>query len=204
MDKAVGQGPARIGPNTILRVHQAMEAGGNPAQIRQVFETAGIAVYLERPPSQMVDEREVTALHQALRDVLGLEQARAVGRDAGRLTGDYLLANRIPPFAQAILKVLPAPLAGRLLIKAIERNAWTFAGSSVFTYSAGRSFHLSLAGCRLCVGAVSEVPLCDYYSAAFERLFRELVAPQARVTEVQCQAQGYPACLFDVDFTKTT
>jgi len=181
-----------------------MDNGSDPVQVRRVFETAGIAVYLERPPSDMVDECEVTALHQALRGVLGLEQAKAIGREAGRLTADYLLANRIPPFAQAILKHLPAPLAGRLLIKAMERNAWTFAGSSVFTHSAGKSFRLSLAGCRLCIGAVSEVPLCDYYSSAFERLFRELVSPQARVMEVQCQAQGHPACLFDVDLTKRT
>lgn len=198
MKRADRHPPGRIGPNAILRIIEALESASGTPVAREVLERAGLTAYLESPPTAMVEEQEVRELHRALRETLGLEQARAVGRQAGRLTGDYLLANRIPPFAQTILRALPAPLAGRLLLKAIARNAWTFTGNGLFTYSPGRPHRLCIAGCAICEGALSEEPLCDYYGATFERLFQVLVAPRSRVMEVQCQAQGHPACTFEV------
>ncbi len=190
---------ARIGPNSIIRVIEAMSTAPGPNAALEVFTRAGIAQYLDAPPSEMVDEVEVKALHRALRDILGVERARKIGRDAGRRTGDYLLANRIPPLAQTLLKHLPAALAGRLLLKAISRNAWTFVGGGEFSVSPGTPHRLQIAGCGLCDGARSSVPLCDYYGASFERLFQSLVSPSARVIESECQAQGYSACIFEVD-----
>ena len=189
---------ARIGPNAILRVAEALGVLCDIQSRTRVFEQAGLAEYLEHPPQEMVDEREVTALHQSLRAVLGVEQARRIGWDAGLRTGDYLLGNRIPPFAQAILKRLPAWLAERVLIKAIAKNAWTFAGSASFSTQPGRPTRLILAGSRVCLGASASEPLCDFYAATFERLFRTLVDPSTRVVEVQCQAKGDPECVFEV------
>lgn len=188
----------RIGPNAILRVVEALESSSGPLAVREILERAGLSPYLESPPDAMVEEGEVSALHRALRDALGPQRARAVGRQAGHLTGDYLLANRIPPFAQTLLKALPPRLGGRLLLQAIARNAWTFAGNGQFTYRSGRPHRLHIAGCALCDGARSKDPLCDYYGATFERLFQTLVSRQARVIEVQCQAQGHPNCTFEV------
>ncbi|MGE5154444.1 MAG: bacteriochlorophyll 4-vinyl reductase [Bdellovibrio bacteriovorus] len=188
--------PGRIGPNAILRIIEALDPGATLT--REVLERAGLAGYLDHPPATMVEEREVQALHRALRETLGVPQARSIGREGGLRTGDYLLANRIPPLAQGLLKALPAPLAGRLLLKAIARNAWTFTGSGRFSYQPGRPHRLSIAGCAICHGARSERPLCDYYGATFERLFQVLVADRTAVIEVQCQAQGHPACVFEV------
>jgi divinyl protochlorophyllide a 8-vinyl-reductase len=42
----------------------------------------------------------------------------------------------------------------------------------------------------------SDEPACAFYSATFERLFRILVHPQARVQEQSCEAMGAPACVF--------
>lgn len=188
--------PGRIGPNAILRIMEAL--GPGVPLTREVLERAGLAAYLADPPTAMVEEREVRALQRALRETIGVEQARAIGRRAGHLTGDYLLANRIPPLAQTLLKTLPGPLAGRLLLKAIARNAWTFVGNGLFSYQPGRPHRLRIAGCAICDGARSAEPLCDYYGATFERLFQVLVSMQARGIEVQCQAQGHPACTFEV------
>jgi divinyl protochlorophyllide a 8-vinyl-reductase len=190
--------PARIGPNAILRVAEALRAGPDAAALSPVFTRAGLTGYLDAPPHDMVDEREVTALHAALREVLGIKGARQIGADAGRRTGDYLLANRIPRPAQRLLRLLPGALAGRLLLKAIERNAWTFAGSARFSTQAGTPTRFILEGSRVCLGAQSPVPVCDFYAATFERLFRQLVDPKVRVIEVQCQAMGDPACVFEV------
>jgi divinyl protochlorophyllide a 8-vinyl-reductase len=190
--------PARIGPNAIWRVAEALRAGPDPDAVNAVFQRAGLADYLEVLPQEMVDEREVTALHQALRDVLGLKQARQIGADAGARTGGYLLAKRIPGPAQTVLRLLPSRLASRMLLKAIERNAWTFAGSAHFSTQVGKPTRFILEGSRICLDARAPVPLCDFYAGTFERLFRELVDPKVRVIEVQCQAMGDPACVFEV------
>lgn len=191
-------GPARIGPNAILRVAEALGTLCDAQTRTRIFEQAGLAHYLERPPKAMVDEREVADLHHALREILGVEEARRIGWDAGLRTGDYLLGNRIPPFAQAILKRLPAWLAERVLLKAIAGNAWTFAGSASFSTKPGRPTRLILAGSRVCLGASATEPVCDFYAATFERLFRALVDPRTQVVEVQCQAKGDPECVFEV------
>ena len=190
--------PSRIGPNAILRVAESLGELFDTQTRARVFEGAGLARYLERPPQEMVDEREVTALHQSLRATLGVEQARRIGRDAGRRTGDYLLANRIPPFAQLILKRLPAWASERLLLKAIARNAWTFAGSADFGTRPGRPTRLILVGSRVCLGTSAGEPLCDFYAATFERLFRALVDRRTQVVEIRCQAKGDPECVFEV------
>jgi divinyl protochlorophyllide a 8-vinyl-reductase len=188
----------RIGPNAVLRVIEALRADAGEDVTRTILEGARVPHYLTSPPETMVDQREVSALHAALRDSLGREGAKRIGRDAGERTADYLLAHRIPGLAQAVLKQLPAPLAGRLLLKAITKNAWTFAGTARFSVSPGRVHRLTLEGCQVCADARSETPICDYYAAAFQRLFRVLVDPRAEVRETECQAQGHPACVFTI------
>lgn len=185
---------ARIGPNAITRVAEAL----GPARAASVFATAGLAHHLNAPPEAMVDETEVVRLHRTLRSVLGEPEARRVARCAGELTGDYLLAQRIPAAARVVLCALPAALAAPLLLAAIRRHAWTFAGSGRFTAAAGQPVALAIEGNPLCRGAVANEPLCDYYAATFERLFRRLVHPRARVVETACEACGAAACRFEV------
>lgn len=195
-DPVAGEPVVRIGPNAILRVAEAL--AGEPQTAAQVFDRAGLGRYRQHPPEGMVDEREVSALHQALREVLGIACARAIGRDAGVRTADYLLAHRIPRPAQVLMKRLPAPLGARLLMRAMQGHAWTFTGSGVFDTSPGRPHRLSIRGCRICHGARASEPLCDYYAGSFERLFRVLIDPRAQVVETACQALGDPSCTFEV------
>jgi divinyl protochlorophyllide a 8-vinyl-reductase len=190
--------PARIGPNAITRVADALRREAGDAQAREVFAAARLAHYLRAPPGSMVDEDDVIRLHRALREALGLPSARRIARAAGAATGDYLLANRIPRPVQGALRVLPAGPAARVLLTAIRRHAWTFAGSGVFAARAGRPLQLSIAGNPLCRGAAATEPLCDYYAATFERLFSALVHPRATVSETACEACGVEACRFEI------
>lgn len=192
--------PARIGPNAITQVTAALQAGFGPERAAEVLREAGLGRYLESPPSAMVLESEVVALHRVLRAGLEAAQGEAVCRDAGGRTADYLLANRIPRAVQALLRLLPAPLASRLLLAAISRHAWTFAGSGRFLATAGRPVRLSIEGCALCRGAAFDAPGCAYYAATFERLYRVLVSPRARAREVACAGCGASACRFEVDW----
>jgi divinyl protochlorophyllide a 8-vinyl-reductase len=197
---AADPGPARIGPNAIIRVAEALIAARGSAE--QVFARAGLTHYLAAPPESMVDEREVIALQQALRAELEPTAAAAIARDAGLRTGDYLLAHRVPKGAQRILKLLPPGPAARILLGAVGKHAWTFSGSGEFRFETGRPVRVTIADCPICRGAVAERPVCDFYSAAFERLFTTLVSRRTRVREVQCQAMGADACVFEMDWRR--
>jgi divinyl protochlorophyllide a 8-vinyl-reductase len=188
----------RIGPNAIIRVAEALREQVGESGAARLFRAAGLEGYLAVPPRQMVDEREVKRLHQVLRSELGLERARWISRAAGLSTGDYLLAHRIPRVAQLILHAVPSTLASRMLLAAIRRNAWTFSGSGVFTARPGRPLRIWISGCPVCRGSIAHEPLCDYYTATFQRLFRALVNPDVTVREAECEAMGAEACLFEV------
>jgi divinyl protochlorophyllide a 8-vinyl-reductase len=201
MDTALRRLPAhagRIGPNAITRVAEVLRARRGEAAVAALFRRAGLLPYLTQPPEAMVDEAEVTRLHQVLRESLGPALAKGVAREAGTRTADYLLAHRIPRPAQAVLKRLPPPLAARALLSAIRGHAWTFAGSGRFEAQAGHPVVLSITGNPMCRGATLTEPGCDFYAATFERLFRVLVHPASTVVETQCEACGAAMCRFEV------
>jgi divinyl protochlorophyllide a 8-vinyl-reductase len=197
---AVAEVFGRIGPNAITRVAEALSAMEGKSAAQRVFGRAGLQPYLTDAPTDMVDEADVTRLHIALREDLGAARAREVGRLAGQHTADYLLAHRIPHLAQHVLRCLPAPVASRLLAKAIARNAWTFAGTGTFSAQHGRPTIFSIADCPICRGQKAAAPCCDFYAATFERLYIRLVHPQARVAETDCQAMGAAACSFMISW----
>ncbi len=189
----------RVGPNAIIRVLEALQSSDRDrATTDAVFQGAAIAHYLETPPAEMVIEQEVIALQRALRDQLGIARARAIAHDAGLRTGDYLLANRIPGPAQTVLKLLPARLASRVLLKAIGGNAWTFVGTGVFESSARFPPKITIHDSLLCRGTSADQPVCDFYTGTFERLFRVLVNPNTVVTETACRATGAASCVFEI------
>ena len=189
---------AGIGPNAITRVAEVLRAQRGEAAAATLFGAAGLLPYLAAPPQAMVDEAEVAALHRVLHQQLGTEAAREVARRAGERTADYLLAHRIPKPAQAVLKRLPAPLAARMLLKAIGGHAWTFAGSGQFSATAGTPVVLEIRGNPMCRGLHLQAPGCDFYAATFERLFRVLVHPAARAVETHCEACGDDRCRFEL------
>ncbi len=201
---------ARIGPNAILRLVEALDERYGREKTAAVFQAAGQHEHLAVLPDAMVDERSITALYTSLPAQLGFAEAAEVSAHAGLLTGEYLLAHRIPLAAQRVMKLMPAALAARTLLAAIDMHSWTFAGSGTFERQlveraggGGRSrvyWRLSIANCPLCRGAAFAVPVCAYYAATFERIFRQVVATSTRVVETECQATGAAACVFEVSW----
>lgn len=188
----------RIGPNAIIRVGEVLLPMIGEAAARGLYERAGLAHYWAAPPEHMVDEAEVRCLHAELRQALGEDRARDVAAAAGRRTADYLLANRIPRAVQALLKRLPAGPASRVLLNAVTRHAWTFAGSGEFEARIGHPVVLVIRRNPLCQGLQSNLPACDFYAATFERLFQVLVHRNARARETACEACGDPECRFEI------
>jgi len=192
--------PARIGPNAVLQLMEALKAAGLARLSAPAFAAAGVAEWLVDPPTVMVEEHRVARLHQTVRSVAPDGQGKLLMAKAGRLTADYILANRIPKPAQALLKILPTCFAARVLVPAIGAHAWTFAGSGRFSGRAGPPTVFELAGNPLCVGERATEPVCAWHAAVFQRLFQVLVSPAARVAETDCEACGDPCCRFVLDW----
>jgi divinyl protochlorophyllide a 8-vinyl-reductase len=159
----------RVGPNAIIQTRAALidACGAEPA--RRVFLEAGIGAWFDTPPQDMVPARKVHGLNMALLAGLDGEAFEAVMRDAGRRTGWYILENRIPGAAKALLKVLPARLGAGALLKAIRANAWTFAGSAPVSVQPGRPAIIEITGNPL------PMPGCPWHAAVFETLFTVLL-----------------------------
>ncbi len=198
MDVGIAESCGRIGPNAITRMAEALEARFGTDRTARIFAEAGLAAHLLAAPGRMVPEAEVTALHRATRASLGEAEADAASREAGRLTALYLLAHRIPRPVQWLLRLLPPWPAARLLLRAIGAHAWTFAGSGRFRVLPGRPLRLEIAGGPIARAGQSATPVCGYYAATFETLFRALVSRRAAVTEAACEARGDPACVFEI------
>jgi divinyl protochlorophyllide a 8-vinyl-reductase len=188
-----------MGPNAITRLAQAMDRLHGQQVTRRLFDEAGQSHHLVEPPGAMVDECDVIALHRTGRSQLGLAAFAQVADLAGRLTGDYLLAHRIPRLAQAVLVRLPSGVAARVLARAIAAHAWTFAGSGRFSYRRCRGgLRLTIGGSPLARGARAPAPLCGYYAATIERIFQALIGRDVTVVETACAAMGEGPCTFEV------
>lgn len=191
--------PGRIGPNAITRMAEALEMLAGASLRDALFREAGLEAYLSAPPTGMVPDEEVARLHMAVFAHLGVAKARKIGAEAGRRTGAYLLAHRIPRLARLVLPVLPSRMALGILLKAVERHAWTFAGRGLFAWQAtAEGFELSLANNPVSRDIWAGEPICDYYGATFETLFHALAGPGIRVEETACAAMGDAFCVFRV------
>lgn len=187
----------RIGPNAIIQTTLALRARvGDPRALALLQGATGRV--LDAMPTDMVDEAEVNRLVHALRAELDPALFEAVLRDAGARTAAYLIAHRIPRAVQALMRMLPAPLALRVLLAGIMRHTWTFAGTARVTLARprGEPLRLVMRHCPMCRDLACGAPVCHFYAATLETLLLRLVSPRASVVEVRCEATGGAGCEF--------
>lgn len=205
---------ALIGPNAILQTVAALDAALGRSEARALLARAGFSG-ARLAPRAMTPESEAAALHAALRRTLGVPNARRVGFDAGLRTAAYVAAHRIPKAAARLLTAAPPRLAAALLLRAMAASAWTFAGSGRFRAALGPlaardlvwasparpRARLFIENCPLCRAGppdgVDHPLFCDYYSGAFQGLFRRFVSTAAAARQVP-QADDAPGCAFEV------
>lgn len=171
------EGGARIGPHAVIHMADAMAERLGPRASAAVLEGAQIA-FVPGADGGMIPEIEALRLHRWLLLAEPVE-GFAITREAARRTADYIIANRIPAPAAALLRALPAALAAPLLMRAIRSHAWTFIGSGAFEPHGAWSFTIDRTA--------SEDPMpvpdstFEWYGAVFERLYQRLVAPDCRI-----------------------
>ncbi len=185
--------PALIGPNALLQLADVLEAEGGEVLRDAIFHAGGVETL---PAAEgMIPEGPVAAVHQAMRAGWP-EVAPKLARAAGERTARYILAHRIPKPAQLVLRLLPARMAATILAQAIEKHAWTFAGSGTFRVVGRKPLVFELADNPVVRGERSDRPLCVWHEAVFETLFTTLASRRYRCREEVCCAQGAPACRF--------
>ncbi len=143
-----------VGPNAVLQLFDPLHAAGGDSLLEDVFRRAGLSHYLATPPLAMVPQEEARRLFGAVREFLGPDEGDAVLWQAGAGTAAYVMANRIPAFARGLLRVLPPRPAARLLLTAIQRHAWTFAGSGVCT--SGQAGNVEQDALRVTRGTIAQ------------------------------------------------
>ncbi len=182
-----------IGPNAVLQLAAALRAATGRAPLaEQVFQSAGLLRLLHNPPDAMIDEAIPARLFEALWWEMPAEQASYFAYDAGRRTGAYVLANRIPALAQLLLRSLPQRLACALLLKAIRRNAWTFVGSGICDVEFGAPALVTIVNNPLAM------PGCIWHVGVLEQLFRKLVNKNTHVSHVHQRVNGQPVSRFEI------
>lgn len=190
---SLGKPVGVVGPNAVLQLIQPLRNAAGDQVLQDVFRRAGLERYLDQPPLAMVPEEEARGLFGAVRELLGTDRGDEVLRTAGRETARYVMAHRIPPPVRGLLHVLPARLAARLLLSAIQRHAWTFAGS-------GSCRGVAHKGAL--VIAIDDNPLatpgCPWHAGVLETMFRTLVTRRATLHHGVCCARGGDACRFRV------
>lgn len=183
-----------VGPNAILQTAEALGRLQGEAVRLAILSVAGL------PPDGvgadgLVEAALVRRLNYAVREHLPRDAALDVMREAGRLTGDYILANRIPRRAMAVLERLPSALSVNLLLKAIARHSWTFAGNAPVRVRHGwRRAEIEIAGNPIAYGP------CVWHEAVFKRLLAPLAGTRLEVREIACCRKGAAACRFEILF----
>ena len=185
---------ARIGPNAILQLVPVLDRAIGERARKGLFVEAGVA--LPPPDAGMLPQAQVIRLHRAVGFWLPSLVPELMA-EAGAATGDYILANRIPVLAQRAIRLMPAPLAARVLANAIARHAWTFAGSGEFRVERFGPLTVSIRANPL-AAETAQNPACHWHSAAFQRLFSALVWKRTKVAETHCCATGHDHCRFEI------
>jgi len=182
----------RVGPNAVVQTRSALEARVGGERTAVVFAHAGLTRYLEHAPAAMIPESEAASLFAAVYACLPAPEADAVMHDAGVRTARYLLAHRIPTPVQALLVRLPPSIAARVLMSAVGRHAWTFAGSGRFRATGGARGAVEIDRNPL------RAPGCLWHVGVFETLNRTLVSPRATVRHCHTGVAAH-TCRFEFD-----
>jgi divinyl protochlorophyllide a 8-vinyl-reductase len=187
--------PGLVGPNAVVQLAAALEEIIGQREARSFFSFQGLEQLFDKPPGEMIDQRIPARLMRALWDHFPDEMAHAIAASAGRKTADYVIAHRIPGIAKASFRIMPRSVAAKLLLKAIHRNAWTFAGSGVCEVSQDQPHLISIRENPLAM------PDCAWHVAVFERLFRRLVCGETSISHLSCCKYGAEACTFAIDLS---
>lgn len=176
--------PHVIGPNSVTQLEHACDQILGREETIYLFTAAGFYKYIQMPPIKMVPEDHPAKLFDMLYRIYPRDTADRIAKLAGELTADYVIENRIPGFAAQLLKWMPAKFAGSGLLKAIQKNSWTFAGSGICQAGTDGAPHVSIKDNPI------KMPGAAWHVGVFQRMFRRLVCAHATVGYLSDDSTG--------------
>ncbi|NTW83069.1 MAG: bacteriochlorophyll 4-vinyl reductase [Chlorobiaceae bacterium] len=182
---------SKIGPNSIIQTVTALETRFGKTEAEAILKRCGQGHWIGNLPSEMTEESKFHALVGALDNEIGENKTASILEESGRRTAAYLLRVRIPGFFQKILKPLPPGIAFKLLLFAISKNAWTFAGSGEFSYTSGKKPVITVK-----VTYPGRPVVGNFYLGTFEALLEELVNPKTTIKASIKKESGSILCTY--------
>ena len=181
--------PSKIGPNSIIQTVTALEENYGKSKAETILRKIGQGYLIGNLPKEMVEEIKFHTLVGALNKEIGSTATANILKESGERTARYLMRVRIPAPFQKLVKLLPPRLAFRMLLFAISKNAWTFAGSGEFRYSMITQPEISVK-----VTFPSQPVVGNFYLGNFTALLKEMVNPKTSIkadiqkagSDIQC------------------
>lgn len=187
------QAAFRVGPNAILQLVEPVDQMLGQGVMAQLLDLCRVPL---PDGSAMVPEEDVGRVHHTLWQVFP-DQAQALSERAGQATACYIRSHRIPIGARLALRVMPRALGEKMLVRAIEKHAWTFCGSG--TLKAVRregEVHFVIHENPLADTQARPPHPCYWHSAVFAELFSSLLGWRYHCEEVSCCGCGADLCRF--------
>ena len=182
----------RVGPNAIIQTRRVLARHVDASEVERLLVDAGLGAYVPGDPADMIDAAEAARFFAAIRARYGGAEADRILRDAGRLTGTYIIAHRIPRPAAMLLRSMPGMWAAPLLLRAVTAHAWTFAGSGRVTARYRAPLSIDIAANPLAT------PGCPWHLGVFETLFGTLASKTVSLRHSSCCARGDASCLTEI------
>lgn len=181
----------RIGSDAVLHTLDALSEVGGDHLTQEIIDAAGLRHVVGQTLQEMVPQSVFSALVQSIEDLLPRSQVDLVAVKSGRKTGAVLLEQYIPEMAQKLLRTLPKRVAGPLLLRALEKHAWTFAGSASVHHIDGPPLKLVIGNNPMAIWG------CLWQCALLETVFRRVVSPDARIWQMACCESNPMECCVD-------
>ncbi|MZP29319.1 bacteriochlorophyll 4-vinyl reductase [Heliobacterium undosum] len=198
MDDIATNTYGKIGPNSIIQTVAALKERYGEGKTAEFLVKVGRSDLTQKLPAEMVDEQEFNDLVRSIQAGFGNQELTQLLRRSGELTAAYLLKHRIPVPIQWILRILPVRSGLKMLLSAIEKNAWTFVGTGSYRFTIENHPKITIERCVSCRGMSADEPICAFYEGTFQTLIRTLVDQKATVKETSCSANGASACIYEV------
>jgi len=182
---------SKIGPNSIIQTSESLrEHCGNEVKDK-VMKAAELEHYIQELPSEMVSETDFHDFVVTLFNDQGKLMTQEILQDSGERTAVYLLKNRIPGLFQSLVKPLPNKWGLKMLLFAISKNAWTFAGSGEFSYNVGEKSFI-----KVIVKHPSLPVVSNFYLGTFKRLLGELISSKIEIEPETLEADKSIECTY--------
>lgn len=190
--------PGFMAPFVVLELVTAIQEVLGEQALDPILKDA----LLFRMPSvdEPVREDKAARLHQSLRKMYP-DDAREICDRAGRAAAQRIMETQITKRARSMLSKMPRATGAWLLAKTARQHAWTFAGTGDFVVQSEQRFELHNNPVVLAESAGNAV--CQFHASLFEELFSTLIHPRLVCHEVNCQAAGDAACVFEFTISPT-